>query len=158
MVSIMENIEHAQLRESLRAAERAEVAPWIDYPPTPRWYPPAAALWAAALTLCFGIESTPVRGALVAVLVGLELGFIFWYRRYRGAMPAGKVPPELSRPFYAFLAGNLGIAVGAVAIGRTVAVWPAAAFVLLAVWVSFTWYERVYERAAARTRARLAAA
>lgn len=155
MLSNMENTERAHLRESLRAAERAEAAPWVDYPPTPAWYPVSVAVWAAALTMSFAIESTPVRGAVVAALVGLELGFIFWYRRYRGTMPAGKVPPELSRPFYAFIAFNLAVMAGAFVIGSLVAVWVAAVFVFVAVVPAFTWYERVYDRAAARTRARL---
>ncbi|GAA4693659.1 hypothetical protein [Nocardioides nanhaiensis] len=154
----MENTEHTQLRESLRAAERAEAAPWIDYPPTPAWYPVSVALWAAALTMSFAIESTPVRLVVVFALVGLELGFIVWYRRYRGTMPAGKVPPELARPFYGFMAANLAIAGGALLIARTSTVWAAAIFVFVVVIPSLVWYERSYARAAARTRARLDAA
>lgn len=151
----MENTEHAQLRESLRAAERAEAAPWIDYPPTPAWYPVSVATWAAALTMSFTIDSTPVRLVVVFTLIALEFGFLGWYRRYRGTMPAGKVPPELSKPFYGFLAANLAIMAGAFAIGSLVAVWAAAIFVFVTVLPSLTAYERVYERAAARTRARL---
>lgn len=154
----MENNEHAQLRESLRAAERAEAAPWIDYPPTPAWYPVSVALWGAALTMSFSLEATPLRLVVVFGLVGLEIGFLRWYRRYRGTMPAGKVPAELRQPFYAFLAVNFAIMGAAFAIGSLVAIWVAAVFVFVTVLPSLTWYEHLYERAAARTRARLDAA
>jgi hypothetical protein len=35
----------------LAEAERAAAAPYVDYPPSPRWFAPAAGLWAAGLVL-----------------------------------------------------------------------------------------------------------
>ena len=35
--------------EQLRQVERAQTAPWVDYPPTPNWYYPAVGLWLGAM-------------------------------------------------------------------------------------------------------------
>ena len=45
----MESNESA--RDLLREADRAEAAPWVDFPPTPAWYPASVGIWGAALTL-----------------------------------------------------------------------------------------------------------
>jgi hypothetical protein len=60
-----------QLRQSLRDADRAEAAPWADYPPSPRGYPPATGVWAALLSVW--------AGAALA-LVGVT-GVVAWYER-----------------------------------------------------------------------------
>ena len=89
-VSSMEN-EH-ELERELRAAERAEAAPWTDYPPTPAWYPPLTGAWAALLVLAATTRDTHPVAAVVGLiaLIAVEMAFINWYRRYRGVMPSFK--------------------------------------------------------------------
>ena len=149
-------MENDEIRDSLRAAERAEAAPWIDYPPTPLWYPPAAGVWAAALTLAFAMESGSLRSLAVLGLVVLELGFLRWYRRYRGAMPSG-VPPRELRPAIAVLLAALAVLIVAiVVVSLAWSVWAAAAVALVGVTVVVAWYERAYATATVRARQRLA--
>lgn len=60
--------------EELAFAERAAVAPWIDYPTTPWWYEPSAGLLAGALVLVLG-ERGGLHGA-VFVVMALLLVFL----------------------------------------------------------------------------------
>ncbi len=152
MVSIMESNE---IRAALQGAERAEAAPWVDYPPTPRWYPLATGIWAAALTISFQIEQSMVRALVVIALVGVELAFIGWYRRYRGTMPSGKAPQEFRPAINRFAFGNVLTASVVVAISLAGLPWLAAVIALLVVTATFTWYERAYAGAAQRARERL---
>lgn len=40
MVTKLSTMESDEARELLKVAERAEAAPYLDYPPTPWWYYP----------------------------------------------------------------------------------------------------------------------
>jgi hypothetical protein len=147
-------------REELRRLERAEAAPYVAYPPTPRWYVPATGLWAAAY--CANMAWMRAGGPewailpIVVVLVALAGLFLGWYRRYHGAFPSlsGPKPPEIRRAYAAYLLGAAAVAGVLVTLIWVVPpVAPAAALVLVSggVWL----YERAYGKTAARVRERL---
>ncbi|WP_122817498.1 hypothetical protein [Nocardioides pantholopis] len=151
--------ERIDLAAAQRAAERAEAAPYIDYPPTPAWYYPVGGAWAAAYVALLGWWRTHqvwlVLGMLaLSALVGALLG---WYSRRAGAMPSfRRIPRELRRGYAFYLLGVL-VVVGLVALawwllGHLAAV--ATAFVVVA--VGLLLYDRAYAAAARRTRERLA--
>ncbi|QIG42843.1 hypothetical protein G5V58_08730 [Nocardioides anomalus] len=145
----------ATAEELLRAAERAEAAPWVELPTTPAWYPPAVGLWAGALTLALGLLDGVARSLALVVLVGAELGFLAWYRRYRGTMPTGWAPRELRPVLLLFVVGLAvvaGLALVLCLVGQPVT---AAVAVLVLTTPLVWWYERAYAAAAAATRARL---
>lgn len=148
-------------RDLLRGVERAEAAPWVDYPPTPRWYPPAVGLWSAALLGLAAYDSTGLTGELVRLgglvaMLALLGVFQVWYRRYRGTMPTGRPPLELRRPARVFAVTGLAVAALGLLLAYTAPVWvgPLVAFALMTPLVA--WYERAYARAARATRERLA--
>jgi hypothetical protein len=146
-----------QLRQSLRDADRAEAAPWTDYPPTPRWYPPAVGAWAALLTLAFTGLDDGLRWLALAGLIGAELAFVRWYVRYRrSVMPTGRPPREFRGAIAGFAAGAAVVVLGAAALVALVGSWAAAAFAFVATTVAIAWYERAYADAARRARERLA--
>jgi hypothetical protein len=152
-------MESDEIRAALRDADRAEAAPWTDYPPTPRWYPPAVGVWAALLTLVFtGFDDHhSLRLGAIMALIAVELGFVRWYVRYRnGVMPTGPAPREFRGAIVRFVAGAAVIVSGAAALAAVVAAWLAAGFALIATTVLLAWYERAYADAARRTRERLA--
>ena len=145
----------AHLREALRMADRAEAAPWTDYPPTPRWWPPLFALW----TLAFGLEigyldglSQALTTLALAALMGVVIG---WQRAYRGTYPTACAPREFRASLVGLVAGALVIVLLARLLGLAVAPWLGAVLAALGVLVLVHWYERVYARTADRVRARL---
>lgn len=152
MVSVMES-KH-DLAAQLLAVERSEAAPYVCLRPSPRWYPPAVGLWAATLFVVITWELTAV--ALLA-LVALECAFLRWMVRRQGAWPraAGPKPPEITREYSKFLVGLVPLALLLV-LTTWLAGRPAGlAIVLVGVTAGIALYERSYERAAARVRARL---
>jgi hypothetical protein len=156
MLSIMESTpDH---RQDLAAAERAAAAPYVDYPPTPAWYPAAVGAWAAALVGALTLlDRHPVlRGVVLVSLVAVEGGFFAWYRSYRGTMPSLRhAPTEISREFRWYSLGL--VVVVALVAGTALLVSQVAAVVLtfLLVTAGAASYERRYARAAEATRARL---
>jgi hypothetical protein len=151
-------MESEEIRHALREADRAEAAPWTDYPPTPRWYPPATGAWAALLTLAVGgLDGRGARVAAVLALVALECCFVAWYVRYRGGvMPTGPAPREFRRAIAIFVGAVVLVVLGVVALASLIHVWAGAALALVAVTLVVGWYERAYATAAARSRRRLA--
>lgn len=148
-------MESGEIRDTLRGAERAEAAPWTDYPPTPRWYPPATGIWAGALTLTFGGLDDLTRSLAILGLVGVEVAFIRWYTAYRGGMwPTGRPPREFRPAIAWFLTGLAVIAAGALALA-IVSLGAAALWVVVAVTLLVARYERAYAEAARRARERL---
>ena len=146
-------------RAALATVERAAAAPYIDYPPTPKWYPFAVGAWAALLVLCLaGASERPVVFLpLLLVLIAAEVAFFTWYRRYRGTMPTMRqAPREINTAFRRYFAG--AVLVLAACVGAYIAFGPlvcaALAFVLVTLGLSV--YERHYAAAAAATRERLA--
>lgn len=142
----------------LAVAERAGAAPYVDYPPTPRWYPPATGLWAAAfvlvLTGAWGDAVVFVPG--LAVLIGIELAFLAWYRRLRGTMPAiAGAPPEFTRIFRWYAVGVVAVVVAVAGARLLAGPLAAAAVTLVAVTAGLARYETVYAAAARATVDRL---
>ena len=156
MLSCMESIE--EIREQQRVAERAAAAPYVDYPPTPLWYPPLMGLWAFAATVLFTHPhaSGAVRVVGELVLLAAVFALVWWQRRVRGVWPTGRAPREIRRVMAGFVAGTV-VVVGLV-VGLRVAanVWVAAGVALVVVTMGLVWYEKAYARASDRVRERLA--
>lgn len=149
-------MESDEIRQALREADRAEAAPWIDYPPTPRWYPVAVGLWAALITLALTTLGQQLRVPAVLALIAIEIGFIRWYVRFRhGVMPIGPAPREFRRSVALFVVGAALVLAMAYGLTALVSHWVAGGAVLVVVPVLLTWYERAYADAARRARERL---
>lgn len=154
LLAVMESDE---IRQVLREADRAEAAPWTDYPPTPRWYPPATGLWAAAVTLAVGVLDDAARALAIAALVVVECAFLGWYVRYRGGvMPTGPAPAEFRPAMARFLTAIAAVVAGVVALALFLTPWAGAALALVGVTGVVAWYERAYADASGRARERLA--
>lgn len=151
--------------EVLRDAERAEAAPFVDYPPTPWWYPVAAGLWVGGVATVVvaslrwssngPLVLVPLTLAQMALLVVLG-AFIRWYRRRWGSWPVMRnAPAEIRRAYK-----ECGVASVAV-LGVTVALWLTlgplwgAGLLALSFAAMIAWYERRYAAAAQRVRERL---
>lgn len=151
-------IDPVAAQHLLADAERAAAAPYVDYPPTPRWYPLAAGLWSAglALTLTAAWRRPAIFLPAIAILLTVEGLFLVWYRRYRRTMPDLRAAPvEFRSEFRRFAGGLVGV-VGAVVIAAwLMGPWVAAATTFVLVVVGLLLYERRYAAAAAATRARL---
>lgn len=153
----MENERGADL---LRELERAEAAPYVDYPPTPAWYFPAAGAWFAGITGVQGLteDHLPLAIALVVVLLGALGAFCAWYARYRGAMPSilRRAPRGMHRTFIAYFVG-VALVLGAVwGTGEEVGWGWASALMFVLATVGLWLHEKSYAAAAARVRDRLA--
>jgi hypothetical protein len=143
---------------ALAVAERAAAAPYVDYPPTPKWYPLAAGAWAALVVLVMsGAWSRPaVFIPLLVALIVAEGAFLVWYRRYRQIMPSMRhAPREINAAFGRYFVG-LALVVGVcVGVYVTLGSLACAAVTLVVVTAGLALYERDYASAAAATRARL---
>lgn len=157
MVSGMES----DARQQMAMVERAEAAPYIDYPPTPWWYFPSVGLWVAALIGVFAWwrENTVLFIGTIVVLVALEGAFIAWMSRRHGALPMpghGTPPAEIAIVWRGYFAG---VAVVVAVMGL---VWwlagplVAAPVAFVLVTSGLVLYERRYAVAAAKVRERLA--
>jgi hypothetical protein len=157
MVSVVESFTPEQ--QALAEANRAAAAPFVEYPPTPWWFFPGAGAWAAAMVLtATGARDTPaVFLPALAALIGVELAFFTWYRRYRGTSPTLKsAPPEIAREMRRYFVG-VGVVAAVVVVTVFVAnavVAAGVAFVLVT--AGLVVYERRYEAAVREIRARLA--
>ncbi|MDN4171511.1 hypothetical protein QWY28_00995 [Nocardioides sp. SOB77] len=144
----------------LRTLERAEAAPYVDYPPTPGWYFPAAGAWFAGITGFQGLtdDHLPLAlGLLVVLLVGLG-AFCGWYARYRGVMPSmlRRAPRGMGTMFAVYFVGA-ALVLGAVwATGHAVG-WGWASALMFVLATTGLWlHEKSYAAAATRVRERLA--
>jgi hypothetical protein len=156
MVSGMES--ERELSQQLAEAERAEAAPWLDYPPLPRWWAPVAGAWFAAMLLVLTEAGNHlVAFPSLAVLLGIEFGFIVWYRRRWGTWPELRSAPREFRP--AMRRYFVGLVLGTAAVVATYLVagrLAAAAVTFVAATVLFHWYDLRYAAASRAARARLA--
>lgn len=158
MVSDMES-NRLDPAEARRIAERAEAAPYVDYPPTPWWYYPVVGAFMAVLaylttrTLTGGASATPG----VFLLLAGELLFIRWLSRRQGALPSFRHPPtEFRSVLTRFVVGAV-VVVAVVAIaGALGGPLASAATAFVAVTVGLVAYERTFATAADRLRERLA--
>lgn len=158
MVSGMESNESAE--RDLRLAERAAVAPWIDYKPSPWWFVPSFGLLEGALVLVLG-ERQNLHGAVFAV-VGLVLVFLLaaWIGAAvsrQGVVPRmRRAPAEFVPVLRAYYAGFALLV--AVVVTLYVAVDSRVAAVVAAVGAAggLYLYDWGYEKAAEAVRKRLA--
>jgi len=149
-------MESDDLRQLQRTAERGEAAPWVDFPPTPAWYPPATGLWVAAMTATLAELGGPLGAVALVVLLAAEAGFLVWYRRYRGTMPSGAMPAEMRRAAIVLGASMVALAGVLVVLCQLLATWVPVVVALVATTSLIAWYERAYAAGAAGVRARLA--
>jgi hypothetical protein len=157
MVSIMET--DATPQDALAAAERATASIWTEYPPTPAWYYPAVGAWGAAVVYTVaGVDSSAVQVPVMLALMALLGAFIGWYQRYRGAMPKlTSAPPEFRRAILAYLAVYAVLIAAVVVVGFALdQPLAAAAGTFVVATAGLYVYEKAYESAARRTKARLA--
>lgn len=152
----------SDLRSQLRDLERAEAAPYTETPPTPRWYVPAAALWAGALAALVKLTrgDDPARLWAAAGIIGLAalIGvYVGWYQRYHGAAPSlrGRKPVEIRRVIWGYAAGALVVLAANAAVIAVAPWWACAVFGFLTAGAGLWWYERAYARAAAAAKERL---
>ncbi|TWD78986.1 hypothetical protein FB561_0034 [Kribbella amoyensis] len=147
-------------REQLRILERAEAAPYISYPPTPRWYAPAIGAWAAAFIGAFTWwrENTPLFAASLAGLILLELVFVTWMQRRHGALPMpgrGRPPAEIGRVWSRYFVGLLVVCALVGLAWWRIGVAAGAATAFVTVTAGLAYYEYCYAQAAAEVRKRL---
>jgi len=156
MLSDMESDREA--RELLDTVERAGAAPYLDYPPVPVWWPPAAGAWSALLVLAFsGLDdSKAIAVPLLLVLFGLEGAFFAWYRRRSGVMPSFLgAPREIDGAYRRYFVGVVLVVAACVLVYVVGGPWWSAGVAFLTVTIGLAWYERAYRRAAEATRRRL---
>lgn len=154
-------MESDELRDQLRAADRAAAAPYLDYPKEPWWVVPAFGALASLFVLGVGLRDRPdvpgVLWALIMALVALSaVGYVSWQRRRRGATPSGRAPQEVNRVLWWFVGGAIGVAVVLFLLADWAPWWVGmpAAFVLAS--GGLFWFGRAYARAVAKVRERLA--
>ena len=143
---------------ALAIAERASAAPYVDYPPTPRWYPFAVGVWAALMVLA--LHGIPERPAVfipaLLVLVVAEGAFLRWYRRYRQTMPSLRgAPTEINTAFRRCIAGVVVVLAVCAGVNAAFGPFACAAVTFALVTAGLALYERQYAAAADATRDRL---
>jgi hypothetical protein len=155
MVSGMESDgRRDSVREQLNEIERGELASWVVYPPTPRWWAPAFGGWAAVLTLVIGLLDGFVLALAQLGLVLVMFLVIAWDRRRRGTYPSGRPPRDFNGAMLRLVLGAAGVAIGAWLVADHVSVWLAAAVAGLGSWAVVAWYEHDYAAVASRLRGR----
>lgn len=163
-------MESNEVAPALRDLERAEAAPYVDYPATPTWYPLAAGVWFSVFVYAFAIgvghwltsEPTSAAQAIgfsatMMILVAIEVAFFNWYFTSYGAVPSlrGNAPPEIRDAFRRYFVG-LGIVVPVIIVAAVLAGPLGGAMVALVLVTGGAWlYERRYEVAAEAVKARL---
>ncbi|WP_207843167.1 hypothetical protein [Williamsia soli] len=153
-------MESDEARELLTVAERAEAAPYLDYPPTPWWYYPVIGAWVAGMIGAFAWwrESIPLFVGTLVVLIIAEIAFITWMQRRHGSLPQpgrGKPPAEIGVVWRGYFTALPVVALLVAAAWWVGGVVIAAAVAFVLVTGGLVIYEKRYERAAAATRARL---
>ncbi|WP_028659852.1 hypothetical protein [Nocardioides insulae] len=151
-----------ELNEQLRMADRAAVAPYVEYPKDPWWAAPGFGVYCAVWAVLVGLPDGAGRAWEIATVVLMIvmvafLGAYFGYQRRRwGAFPRGKPPREIAVAYFAWLVYFLtfmGVVwVAAEQWGLVFAV----PFAFLGGTAGFWVYGLVYERAAGRLRRRVA--
>ena len=103
---------------ALREHERAAALPYIEYPPTPAWYPPAVGAWAALFLACFlylwrepdrvlGVDPRLAFSACMVGLIALEVGFFTWLPpQTRDHALDGDRRPGVHRAFRLYFGGS----------------------------------------------------
>lgn len=148
-------MESDDIRATLREADRAAAAPWIDYPPTPRWWAPLFGIW----TLLFGLNIGYVdhlAQAVGSLVLALSMGaLVGWQRSIRGTYPTGRAPREFRASMTVLFVGALVLGAIGWLVATLSAPWVGAVVAAIGAVVLVAWYERTYARVAAELRARL---
>lgn len=160
-LGILSNMESIDVAEQARIIERAEAAPYVNYPPTPRLYHPGAGLWAAAMVLSYTLlrDNLLVFAIAVGSLLVIEFGYLSWAAKRYGALPwpgRGNPPAEIAAQYRAFFIGAGVSALLVVASWFLLGGFVAAGLAFVLVAGGTLRYEHTYARAAAGVRARLA--
>ncbi|GEL21900.1 hypothetical protein PSU4_08540 [Pseudonocardia sulfidoxydans NBRC 16205] len=147
-------------RVALDELERAEAAPYVNYPATPWWHFPLMGLWAGAMVGAFvwWRESALLFVGAMVVLVAIETAYLVWLSRTHGALPMpgrGTPPAELAPVWRGYFIGVAVVVVGVGLVWWLLGIAAAAVTAFVLVTGGLAEYDRRYERAAARTRARL---
>ncbi|WP_027342128.1 hypothetical protein [Hamadaea tsunoensis] len=153
-------MESVEARDQLILVERSAAAPYVQYPPTPWWYPPVVGAWTAALIGAFAWYR--VNGAMffasLAIVLAAEGWFLAWMRRRHGALPMlghGRPPAEIGSVYRGYFAGLAVVVVVVAAAWWLGGVPVGAAVAFVAVTAGIALYERKYAAAAAKVRDRL---
>ncbi|MGD9959979.1 hypothetical protein [Nocardioides sp.] len=145
----------AQLRE----ADRAAAAPYLDYPPSPVWYPVATGAWFALMLLAVSALDDHRGWAIAAIvtLVAIEFAFIAWVRRSWGTWPrmAG-APAEITGAYRWYVVRLVALVLVVGVAGWLGGHWVAAGVAFVGTTALIWTYDRIYARAASLTRERLA--
>jgi hypothetical protein len=141
--------------------ERAEAAPYVDYPPSPWWYFPAFGLWSAGLVGAFTWwrVNAGLFVATPAVLTALAAVFVLWMRRRHGALPMpgrGAPPAEIASVWRGYLLTAPVIVLVVALVWWQIGIPVAAAVAFVLVTTGLAVYEHRYALAAARVQERLA--
>jgi hypothetical protein len=147
-------------REQLRIVERAEAAPYVNYPKTPWWYSPMIGLWAAGMVGAFvwWRSNAVLFIASLVLLIALEGVFLVWMQRRHGALPMpgrGKPPREIGRVWRGYFQALPVVALLIWLAWWLVGLGAGAATAFVVITVGLAYYERRYTVAAAKVRERL---
>lgn len=154
----MESTGRPDAANLLRIGERAGAAPFVNYPTTRWWYPPAVGLWCAAMLAVLLYRPSPALTiGTVLALVCVEGVAVGLYRQRRGTMPAlNRTPTELRPVFVRYAVGVTVVIAIVTACVLLLPHWAAVATTFVAVTVGIAAYERHYAIVAAAIRVRLA--
>lgn len=157
---MLSTMESEEARELQRTLERAEAAPYLDYPQLPWWYPAAFGAWFAAMAaLLLGYLSDPFGLLALVALIGVEIWFFRWFERKHGAMPwpgKGNPPAEIARIHRAYYIGCFAVLFAVALTWWLLGHWPAVAATFILATGGFWLYDVRFEAVAERVRERLA--
>lgn len=149
-----------EVREQLKAAERTAAAPYIEYPKDSWWTVPGFGILASVFVLSVNLRGhTDIPGwagaLILALVVACAGGYLWWHRRRRGTMPAGKAPAEFNRVLRGFILGALVVAVALFVLADLTPLWLAVPSAFVIASIGMWWFGRAYDRAATQVRERL---
>lgn len=148
-------------KDSLRELNLAAARPFIEYPPTPWWYPVLMGGYFAAIAIALFLgadgHGLVAFGVFAAAIITLGL-FFRWYRARWGTWPQmSEAPPEIRRAYRIAFAGAAVALLLSVVVGLLSPPVVTVALTFLVFATSVWAYERrVYPAACAAVRERLA--
>ena len=150
-----------ETNESLRDLNRAAARPFIEYPPTPWWYPVLMGGYFAAITSAMYFGAAGNLAAELGLFIGAILSMFFFFRWYRtrwGTWPRmSEAPPEIRRAYtVCFIASGIALALGVIVALLTSATLTVATVFVLFAGLFWAYERKVYPAACAAVRARLA--
>ncbi|HEY1132981.1 MAG TPA: hypothetical protein VGE77_00255 [Nocardioides sp.] len=160
-------MESDEIRAQLHDLERAEASPYVDQRPSPWWFAPSFALWFGAMasvqdfTWPAGVSSMWQALITLAVIIPLAMllgAYVGWHQQYHGAYPklVGPKPPEIRRVYRLYFVMFAVATAAIIGLALVVPWWVTGPVTAVVAYICLVGYERVYERAAAAVRERLA--